>query len=192
MEAFPGLPERSAGRELTEAAYRLAKEKKIDFYTALIEVARQLPSLAEEAGKEALRGHAPSQAQDSGPSDGFRNKEELHRKILEREAQKGISYSAAKKEIEAEEPELTANARREGGMDIKDVVTLPNGVRMIHCTEFGKTYDPNGLLARITANRAKRAQIDYKTALSDVRRDYPELTRAADLQVMGVERFIPD
>lgn len=198
---FAGNP---AEREFIALVDRRMKEKQIDYLSAMREVAREEPELYEISRSEVLHDHCSRHfAAESGTVENFNevgpdrevvpgmfagrpNSWELHKKASARAVKKKIPYSDAKREIEAEEPELSAAARGEGGSQIRDVKPLPDGGDMYICsTEFGRTADPNGLFAEIASNRSKRNGISYSRAIAEVRRDYPKLARARDAQVMG-------
>jgi hypothetical protein len=95
-----------------------------------------------------------------------------------------IPLTLAMIRIGRENPQLSEAARREV---LGEGRAAAIGTRVLHETELGLSEDPNGLLARVAANRAKHKGIEYHLALSEVKRDYPKLARASDRQVLGTE-----
>jgi hypothetical protein len=186
MDAFANI-DQPAGQELTLRAQQRAKEKQIDFRLALSEVRRESPGLSEQARQEAIAAPGQREGEVPGMFAGRPHSFEFHKKITARAAQKQIPYSAARGEIESEEPDLAARARSEGGMQIRDIMPLPDGAEMMVCaTELGRTADPGGLLARAAENRSRKRGISYRLALSEVSRDYPKLAAAARRRTMGL------
>lgn len=188
VDAFRPLSEKTAGNLLSEFARDLSTEKQMDFGIALTEVRRSHPELAEQARQEAIRGLNQSE-EPYGAFAGRPRSFELHKKARARAAERDITYAAARKQIEDEDPELSAAARSEGGMQIKDIKMLPGIGEMyvMRDTELGPTKDPNGVLASIIEDRARHKRIGYRLALSEVCRDYPKLAAAARAQVMGLK-----
>ena len=176
-----GTPQDAAGedsksQQLTDLARARAAEKEIPVSVALSEVARENPQLAQKARLEVAR---------QKPSEGmFTNQprsKELHEAALARAKEKGISYSAALHEIEVESPDLVAAARHEGGLQVKDVKDLGNGLKMVICgdTEIGAVKDPAGWIVEMAKNRSKAKKVSLSEATAQIVRDYPRLAAAA-------------
>jgi hypothetical protein len=191
MTADPGAAaddDKPNSAELVAKTKARAKENGGTFSHALSEIARENPGLTEAARQETLLG-APSGLSKAAFNNRPRSLE-IHEKILARAREKGISYGNARQEIEAEFPDLASAARQEGGLQVKDVKPLENGMEMVICsTEFGRIRNPNSWLAFIAENRAKRKNISFRAALSEVARSYPRLADAADRQVKRMGEF---
>ena len=178
--AAKSFERKPAGEVLADRARQLRDEKQIDYRQALSEAVQENPELYDRLREECYAdGEIVPGMFASRPRSW-----ELHKKVTARAAEKGISYAAAAKEPEREEPELTAAARTEGCLKIKDTKLLPSGVEMVLCAQFGP--DPSAWIAGMAKNRARHKNISYRLALSEISRDYPHIIALARARVMGL------
>ena len=178
------LEGRPAGNAQAQRAYDRAQEKGIPFHRALSELCAEDPALAQFAREEAT-------LQSEGMFANRPNYEQLFNLVRAEAEARGITYREALERVCVENAGLYDAAVKEGGLWIKDLKPLAGGGLMVVCrdTEIGAVKDPNGYLAFMAGNRAKARRIEYATALSEIKRDYPRLAAAANRQVLCLGEF---
>jgi hypothetical protein len=165
---------------LMEAARERASKEGIDFTSALRQIARENPPIAEAARIEAT---GPQDA-ETGPS--FLR---LMRRALGIMKAKGVSTEAAMEQAAVENPDVANAARVERGGSLYATELRPApgiGDRRVLMSEGTEAaLDPSARLVMLANERRDRKSISFGEALLEVGREHPDLVWAAREQTVG-------
>lgn len=164
---------------IEQARERAANSQGLDFSTALGQIRRENPRIAEAARLEA----GPKKA-EVGPA--FLR---LMRRALEIMKAKGVGTEEAMGQSSIENPDLARAAREErgGSLYAGELRTAPGigdkGVLMSGGVEAA--LDSSAYLVMLANERRNRKSISFGEALIEVGRQHPDLARAAREQALG-------